>query len=484
MKTEVVDKRESTVDPFLLEKGRGLLKQLYASIKTAQIYDQNNVMFLKQSDALRDIVDKLMEREGKIQLKFKEGHIFLNEFRLKLDFDGYSASRALSEEFFEYGVESITFEHGISHRELDKFVFLISHLDPDTKEDIFGFLEARLREVGIDHIKLAGLVLKDRDTDSKLKEKRKEQAKRTFFGAVAVIKEVTGYVDSGKAVPVVKLKRAVQKLVDCVVEDEETFMGFTAIKNFDDYTYVHSANVCVLSILFGLRLGLDKKRLSELGFAALFHDVGKIKLPHDLITKPSEFNENDWKMIKRHPFLGSKSLLGIRCLDEYSQRAIVVAFEHHLNLDLSGYPELTKPRELNLFSRIVSIADAYDAMTSGRVYIKTPISPDEALRKMFYRQDKFYDPVLLKVFVNVVGVYPVGTLVFLNTGELGIVLKINSDDLARPLVRVIADEKGKKESPLELDLSKKDSVTREYPGHIVQTLDPSRYKIDLSKYLL
>jgi len=239
-----------------------------------------------------------------------------------------------------------------------------------------------------------------------------------------------------------------------------------------------------MSILFGLRLGLDKKRLSELGFAALFHDVGKIKLPHDLIAKPSEFDENDWKMIKKHPFLGAKSLLGIRSLDEFTRRAIVVAFEHHLNIDLSGYPEISKSRELNLFSRIVSIADAYDAMTSGRIYLKAPISPDDALRKMLYRQGKFYDPVLLKVFVNVVGIYPVGTLVFLNTGEIGLVFKVNPDDLARPQVRIIADKEGEKKSPLEVDLSKKETTTGEYPRSVVQTLDPSIHKIDLSRYFL
>ncbi|MGB2696483.1 MAG: HD-GYP domain-containing protein, partial [Candidatus Zixiibacteriota bacterium] len=292
------------------------------------------------------------------------------------------------------------------------------------------------------------------------------------------------YVESGKVVPVVKLKRVVQKLVDRIIEDEETFLGFTAIKNFDEYTYVHSATVCVLSILFGMRLGLDKKRVSELGFAALFHDVGKIKLPHDLITKPSEFDENDWNMIRKHPIFGAKSLLGIRSPDEYCQRAIIVAFEHHLNLDLSGYPEIKRPRELNLFSRIVSIADAYDAMTSGRVYLKSPISPDEALKKMLYRQGRFYDPVLLKVFINVVGIYPVGTLVFLNQGELGLILKVNSDDLARPVVRIIADKKGEMETTLEVDLREKDETTGEYRRHIVQSLDPSQYKIDLSKYLL
>jgi hypothetical protein len=161
-----------------------------------------------------------------------------------------------------------------------------------------------------------------------------------------------------------------------------------------------------------------------------------------------------------------------------------VAFEHHLNLDLSGYPEIKKPRELNLFSRIVSIGDAYDAMTSGRVYLKSAISPDEALKKMLYRQGRFYDPVLLKVFINVVGVYPVGTLVFLNTGEMGLVFKVNPDDMARPLVRIIADKNGEIEISLEVDLSEKDRRTGEYSRHIVQSLDPSRYKIDLSRYFL
>lgn len=483
MTTEVIEKKKTISDSFLLERGKELVKQFFASMKTAQIYDQNNAMFLKQSNALTNVVNELLKRERQIQLKLKGGHVFLNDVRLKFDFEAYSASRYLLEEFPRWLIESITIEAGVDQRELDKFVYLFLHVDQE-KEDSFGTLQTRLGDLGIEHIKLGELILKQEDPDSESKVKRKKEAKNTFFHAVSVIKDVTGYVEEGKAVPVVKLKRTVQKLVDRIVEDEETFLGFTAIKNFDEYTYVHSANVCVLSILFGLRLGLDKKRLSELGFAALFHDVGKVKLPHDLITKPSEFDESDWNMVKKHPVFGAKSLLGIRSLDEYCHRAIVVAFEHHLNLDLSGYPEIKKPRDLNLFSRIVSIADAYDAMTSGRVYLKSPISPDEALKKMLYRQGRFYDPVLLKVFINVVGVYPVGTVVFLNTGEVGLVFKMNPDDLSRPLVRIIADKQGEIESPVEVDLSKTDKATGEYPRYIVQSLDPSRYKIDLSRYLL
>jgi len=482
MTTEVIEKRERIVDSFLLEKGRELVKQLYASMKTAQIYDPNNDMFLKQSRALMNVVSDILEREGEVQLKFKGGHIFVNEVRLRFDFEGYAASRSLLDESFSYMIQSITVEPKVDQRELDEFVCLFLHVDPE-EGDAFAALQNRLQEAGIEHIKLGELVSKDEDS-SKERGKRKEEAKRTFFQAVAVIKDVTGYVETGKVVPVVKLKRVVQKLVDRIIEDEETFLGFTAIKTFDEYTYVHSANVCVLSILFGLRLGLDRKRLSQLGFAALFHDVGKVKLPHDLITKPSEFDENDWGMIRKHPIFGALSLLGIRSPDEYCQRAIIVAFEHHLNLDLSGYPEIKKPRDLNLFSRVVSIADAYDAMTSGRVYLKSAISPDEALKKMLYRQDIFYDPVLLKVFINVVGVYPVGTLVFLNTGELGLIFKINPDDVARPLVRIIANKQGEIESPVEVDLREKDETTGECPRHIVQSLDPSRYKIDLSRYFL
>ncbi len=483
MTPKTMEKRERFSDSFLLEKGRELVKQLFAIIKTAQIYDQNNAIFIKQSNALMSVVVDLLKRENQIQLKLKGGHVFLNEARLKFDFQGYSASRSLLDELPRYGVDGITIEPGVDQTELNKFAYLFPEIDPE-KEEAFTTLQSRLEEVGIEHIGLEELLAKDEDSSSKSRVERKEQAKRTFFQAVAVIKDVTGYVETGKVVPVVKLKRVVQKLVDRIIEDEETFLGFAAIKNFDEYTYVHSANVCVLSILFGMRLGLDKKRVSELGFAALFHDVGKVKLPHDLITKPSEFDENDWNMIRKHPIFGAKSLLGIRSPDPYCQRAIVVAFEHHLNLDLSGYPEVQRPRELNFFSRIVSITDAYDAMISGRVYLKTPISPDEALKKMLYRQGRFYDPVLLKVFINVVGVYPVGTLVFLNNSEMGLVFKINPEDLARPLVRIIADKDGEIESPMEVDLSEKDDKTGEYPRHIVQSLDPSRYKIDLSKYFL
>jgi hypothetical protein len=165
---------------------------------------------------------------------------------------------------------------------------------------------------------------------------------------------------------------------------------------------------------------------------------------------------------------------------------MLVSFEHHLNLDLSGYPQLKEKRDLNLFSRIVSIVDAYDAMTSGRVYVKTPLPPDEALRKMFYAKEKVYDSSLLKLFINLLGVYPVGSLVLLNDGQIGLVIKNNPENPSSPKVRLIADQEGTKEVPEILDLSQDSSSSAE-PGasrSILRCIDPQKYNLDLSQFIL
>lgn len=473
-----LDKQEET----LLQKGKELVSQLLASIKTAQIYEQNNEMFIKQSRKLFDLISELIQKEGEILLVSKEGYLFLNDLRLKFDLEKYAGSKFIMEIFERFDMEKISIEEGVTSSELDSFVYLFGHLNPEEK-DIFDLFEEKIHKQGISHIKVERIPLFKKESYKKSLQENKRLAKKTFFNAVTVVREAMSSLESRKTVNIVRVKRMVQSLVDLIMEDEGTFLELTALKNFDEYTYIHSADVCVLSIMCGVRLGLEKNKLCELGLAALFHDLGKVRLPYELINKPAEFDDSEWVQIRRHPELGVKTILSFRRLDDYSMRAILVAFEHHLNLDLSGYPKVSKKRDLNLFSRIVSIADAYDAMTSGRVYIKTSYSPDETLKRMFYRSGIFYDPVLLKVFINVVGVYPVGTLVVLDTGEIGVVCGINSEDLARPRVKIIADRYGEKEEHPIVDLRKFDETKNEYSFSIVQTLDPQRYKIDISQYL-
>jgi HD-GYP domain-containing protein (c-di-GMP phosphodiesterase class II) len=307
--------------------------------------------------------------------------------------------------------------------------------------------------------------------------------KKTYFNAVSYSKGIINKLKSGEKISLKKAKRVVESMVDLLLEEESLLLGMTAIKDYDEYTYHHSVNVSVLSVALGQKLGLSRKALTELGLVALFHDLGKMEIPNEILNKPSSFTDEEWTIVRKHPYWGAKASLKLKGFDLTSIKSAIVAFEHHLNYDLSGYPAVRNKTDLDFFSRIVTIADQYDAMTSSRVYSRTPLKPDKALSVMVDRAGKMIDPVLLKVFVNMVGVYPIGTLVFLDTREMGLVYESNPLYHDRPRVLVIVDGKGNKVEGYVVDLSEKDQQGK-FNRKIFKTLDPNKYKINLSEYLL
>ena len=183
--------------------------------------------------------------------------------------------------------------------------------------------------------------------------------------------------------------------------------------------------------------------------------------------------------MQTHPLLGVKKLLKLKGLDALSARIISGAFEHHLYCDFSGYPRLPY-RKLSLFGRIISIADCYDGLTSSRVYSRVPHQPDKALRLMLSR-GKVYDPILMKLFVNCIGIYPVGTLLLLDSRELSIVMANNPDPEKwnSPRVKIIADVKGK-----EVDGEMVDLADSRCGRKAIEALDPYRYRINVNQYLV
>lgn len=471
------------LDRTIQDLGKSFINQLYVTIKTAQIYEQNNYAYQKQSQNLHRVTQKLLQEKSEFLLRLREGYIFLNEVRLKFDFVGYIGNTFIMEELERTKIGGITILPEVDQRELDKFVYLLNHFDSDLP-NIFELISNRLSEVGIVHIGLEKFEEQNLNLTEMAALDNRKIAKKTFFKAISLTQEIMTNVRSSKAINIAKAKRVVQTMVDQIIKDEALFLELSTIKNFDEYTFVHSANVSVLSIILGMRLGVDRKKLSELGFAALFHDIGKVKLPIDLINKPAQYDDLDWAMVQRHPIMGVKTLVFTRDIDEYTSRAVLVVFEHHMHLDLSGYPKVRDRRSINLFTRIVNIADAYNAMTSGRVYIKDPIPPHEALRKMVKSSGVNFDPVLLKLFVNIMGIYPVGSLVLLDTKELGIVFKPNIDNPYRPKVKIIGDGKGKKEIVEIVDLNKLDDATGTFKRSIVKALDANKYNVNVSRYLV
>ncbi len=466
----------------LLEQGRNLVYQLYVSIRTAQIYDRSNSMYVRQMQNLFEATRPLLENENEIYLKSKEGYLFLNDHRLRFSFDGYVSSKFLMDVFGRLQFEALTIDAGISPMELDQFIFILAHADSEA-QDPFENLQEALRSSNLRGIEIEKFA-SDRDAElESLPEGQKKLAKKRFFKTLSVAQETMEAAKAGRSINTVKSKRAIQFLIDQLIQNEANLMSLTSIKNFDEYTFAHSVNVCILSVSLGARLGLSKRQLSELGFAALFHDVGKVRLPLEILNKPGELEEVEWEQIRQHPVFGVKTLLSKRSLDRFSTRAMVVSFEHHLKLDLSGYPTLSFKKDLNLFTRIVTIADVYDSITSGRVYARTPLTPDEALRRMLGSTGSAFDPLLLKVFINMLGIYPVGSLVILDSGEVGVVMKANPADLSRPEVAVIADRSGKKEKIETMDLTKMDESTGKHRRTILKTFDPRQYNLDVARYI-
>lgn len=240
-----------------------------------------------------------------------------------------------------------------------------------------------------------------------------------------------------------RVRHVTQAIVDEILRDPAAVMSLTTIKDLDDYLILHSTNVAVLATLLGRRLGLNKARLGELCLAGFLHDAGKLGVDPDVLQKPGSLDAEEWKEIRRHPLLAAYSLLGKQRLTASNMRAVVVAFEHHLNYDFSGYPSTEMKDSISLFGSIVSIADRFDALTTARVYRKVNLTPCEAIVHVVEKSGTHFDPVLVKLFVEVMGLYPPGTVVVISGGEAGVVCAAPEvgQPLERPRVRVIVGEK-------------------------------------------
>ena len=290
----------------------------------------------------------------------------------------------------------------------------------------------------------------------------------------------------GRGVNLKKIKRVVQGIVDQILNEETSILGLTTIRDYDEYTFTHSVNVCIFSVALGRRLGLGKRQLYDLGLAALFHDVGKSRVPVDVLNKVEQLTDTDWRYIAAHPWMGLLTLFQLRGQQELPYRAMTVAYEHHMKCDLTGYPKNVRPRTLSIFSKIVAIADGFDAATSRRTYQTDPLSPAAVLAGMRDNPRRGLDSVVVKAFINLLGIYPVGTLVVLDTFELAIVHSANPnpDGVSRPIVRVVSDERGNIAYPgHNVDLMEQDQDGA-YLRTIIKTENPDRYGINVGDYFV
>lgn len=448
-----------------------LVHRLFVLIKAAAVYGPENEGYRSHSlEARAALAAALAEGRG-VRLEQRDERMFFDESPLSFP-PGDAGARFLIAEMRRRGVATIEFLSERAVDQLDDFVYAFQRADPRRGGGFDALLTALC---DADVTAIAVLPPANGETAAAGSADDAGAARRAFLEAVGVAEELMTRVREGREPDFDEAARVVGNLAEQVVSDSQTMFELSVLQNFDEYTYAHCVNVSVYSVAIGVGLGLDRERLRDLGFAGLFHDVGKAKLPRELIDKPDEFDEDDWRQIRRHPALGARELLSMeRPLDSALAGAIRAAFEHHLGVDARGYPRLARPRRQGLFSRVCAIADSFDAMTSGRVYAKRAMSPDEAVRRMVQRAGTGFDPLLLRVFLNAAGIFPIGTLLRLESGERAVVRRNDASRLLQPQVAVLQDGAKARGTPRLLELE---------PRMIRTTLDPRAEGVDAREVL-
>lgn len=483
------------LDQQMVMLGFQLIIQLNTLIKTSRIHGRTNAALDKPVDTMLTLVQTLAHDQP-VTLRLQDDFLFLGDNHLKVSAQQMAVISSIIDAMNKWKIGGLTFTSTLTSQHLREFAYLFVSLDPATKtvEDFRQEL-TRLQIASIALEDPRELALKDDaggsasagpSGSSDLKGAQKAKSKSAYGQAGAAVGTLTQSARDGGTINFKQAKRAIQNIVDLMMQDEASLLGLTTLRCHDQYTHNHSVNVALLSIALANRAGYPKVELADLGLAALFHDMGKATIPLEVLNKPGEFSEDEWAAMRNHPTEGVLSLAQLRGITNLPARMAAASFEHHMNLDYSGYPKLKTPWKLSLTGRILTIADCYDAMTSSRVYRREPMSPSKVLNIMFNKSGKSFDATLLKLFVNCVGIVPIGSLVVLDTDELAVVLKpaVEKSDGERPLVKVISDEQGNPiDNGPERDLTEKDD-SGEYRHSIIRLIDNTEYKFDTSRYFL
>lgn len=465
--------------------GVEFLYRFYRLLKGSLLYDRKNVVIDRLTRECLELIHSVVQSEGNLFLKIVRDIFFLNNIRISIGADRYPVVRSFLHEMRKRRIGEIEFTEKIGGEDLKEFVYMLAGVE-ENNESNYLYLKKQLEYRNISGIGV-GKLESFRDEEIYVdSEDRKRQSKEVYFKTLQLVKEVVENVKKQKVLNVRKAKRLMQNAVNAVMEDEATLLGLANIKNYDEYTFNHSVNVAIYAIALGQRVGIPKKHLAHLGMAALFHDIGKTRIPKEIINKSGKLTPEEWAVVRSHPLFGAEIVMRMKEWGELATRMVGAAFEHHLRYDLTGYPKLTRKKKVTLFGRIITIADFYDALVRPRVYNRFPYVSEKILGLMLERSGKDFDPSLVKVFINMIGVFPLGTLVLLNTNEMGIVTEIQDDleQIERPKVSLLYYRDGEYRKGEVVDLRETDPATGDFKRSIVKTLDPNEYNINVAEFFV
>jgi putative nucleotidyltransferase with HDIG domain len=434
-----------------------LLRKLASGIRGAQLYAPGHPLTVRNNEALADLVRQLHASNPSLTVGIVSDQLVVADLPMP---KATAQMGDLIRKLTSQGIERVAIERGVTPAELEQFLQLLSR---SAKADAFSSLP---------HIRVGRISADDQPRDGIQSDMA---AIRKLYASAVNVAESVWESAEAEGKPDVKLAMStVEGLSEAVTENRTALIALTAMKSYDNYTFTHMVNVSILAMGQARALGVEGQLLREFGLSALMHDIGKVRTPKEILNKPAKLTEPEFEIMKRHTVDGAEIL---RRTPEMPILAPVVAFEHHLRLDGSGYPAGVKRTALNLGTQLCSIADVYDAMRSQRAYQQA--FPTDRILAVLKKDDGLhFDSHLVRRFSQLLGIYPPGNLVRLNTGEMAVVVKVHAPDPYRPRVRVIADTAGTRlEVPIDRNLwDSKDESGQ--PMTVRAPLDPAVYGID------
>ncbi len=456
---------------------------LHGAARAVRLYPAENAAVRKVVTELAQKCERVLAGERVFDLKRAGDYLFINETRLRLGFDNFTAVNAVIGLMRDAAVGTLSLRATPTYSDWVALLGMLNRPAAALKEpERLAAMAAQLQQAAVTVFGLGptneGLEEVEGEVDGR------ERSRQTYMRTLNVTRDVFKSARVGGTVGVRTARKALRGVVDQILKDEASILGLTTLRDFDEYTFVHSVNVCILSVALGRRLGLSKVQLLDLGLAAMMHDVGKARVPIEILNKRGSLTPEEFDEVRQHTWKGVLALFAMPFGSTRPWRAMTVAFEHHLRVDLAGYPRLRRARQLSLYSKIVAVADGFDAATSKRVYQDVPWSPADVLRGMRDSARHGLDQVIVKAFINMIGLYPLGTVVVMDTGEVGVVVGIPSDPAqsARPVVRIVLAADGTRlAGELTVDLAAPFDGERP-PRTIIRTEDPERYDIVVTEY--
>jgi putative nucleotidyltransferase with HDIG domain len=435
-----------------------VLRRFAAAVRAGQLYSRDHPLLARNVEGLLEALAPLLQSVPSVTIGIVANELVVSDTPLP---KASASMGELMKRLTDHEIERIAFERGVGRDEVQAFTLAIAALRGKGGQGTdWNFEHIKVGRISADHRKSEGLA-----SDM-------AAIRRLYASAVSAAEAVWQAAATEGKPDLPAATEAIDGLAEAVTHNRTGVVALTAMRTYDNYTFTHMVNVSILTMGQARALGLDGRLLREFGMAALMHDIGKVRTPKEILNKPDRLTDAEFVIMRRHTIDGAEIL---RRTPGIPTLAPVVAFEHHLRIDGTGYPIGVHRDALNVATMLCSIADVYDAMRSQRAYQKSHAS--ERILAVLQRQEgPQFDPHLVRRFVQLLGIYPPGNLVKLNTGEVAVVLQVHAPDPYRPRVRVLFDADGVQLArPIDRNLFDPDVAATH---HVLAPVDPAQYGVD------